>query len=108
MPRATPKFANSNLGVTVMVMPMMMVVAAGCEGRAGDYQQQEGGENELLHAMQISTVLALKNGANVARIKSAITPGKRLLTRHKKALKREKISSLFLRLSAEFLRGVHW
>ncbi len=50
------------LGVTVMVMPVMMVVPAGCERRAGNYQQHEGGENELLHAMQISTILDGENG----------------------------------------------
>jgi hypothetical protein len=48
--------------VVVMVMPMMVVVLAGREGRAGDYQQQEGGENELLHALKISTIPASGNG----------------------------------------------
>jgi hypothetical protein len=66
MPRATPKFANPNLGVTVMVVPVMMVVPSSREGRAGDYQQQEGGENELLHALKISMVLSCKNGPNGA------------------------------------------
>jgi len=45
-----------------MVMPMMPVVPSGGESRAGYYQQHEGGENELLHALKISTVLARGNG----------------------------------------------
>jgi hypothetical protein len=49
------------LGVTVMVVPVMMVVPSGCEGRAGDYQQHEGGKNELLHALQISMVSSCEN-----------------------------------------------
>lgn len=49
-----------------MVMPMMVVVLAGREGRAGDYQQHEGGENELLHAMQISTLCCCENDPKVA------------------------------------------
>jgi hypothetical protein len=48
--------------VTVVVMPMMMVVPSGGEGRAGNYQQHEGGENELLHALKISTIPTSRYG----------------------------------------------
>jgi hypothetical protein len=63
-----------------MVVPVMVVVPSGCEGRAGDYQQQEGGENELLHAKQISTILFRENAPKAACIKSATTYGKTLFT----------------------------
>jgi hypothetical protein len=38
----------------VVVMAMMMVMTARCESRAGSNQQQEGGDNELLHVLQRS------------------------------------------------------
>ena len=41
------------LGV-VMVMVVAMVVASGCECRAGAYQNQKREEDELLHAMTIA------------------------------------------------------
>jgi hypothetical protein len=49
-----------------MVVPTMMVVPSGCERRASDYQQHESGENELLHAMQISTLCCCENDPKVA------------------------------------------
>lgn len=49
---------------------MTMMVSASGECGASNYQQQQGGENELLHAMQISTVLIWKCGRYVTRIKS--------------------------------------
>jgi uncharacterized lipoprotein len=49
------------LGVVVM-MVMPVVVLAGCKRRAGTNQQQKGGEDQLLHALKISTILACQYG----------------------------------------------
>jgi len=42
--------------VVVMVMTVMMVVFSRSECRAGTHQDQNGGDDELLHAMQSSTL----------------------------------------------------
>jgi hypothetical protein len=47
---------GSVLGVVVRVVVVTMMVPASCERRACDNQQEESGKNELLHAMQISTI----------------------------------------------------
>jgi hypothetical protein len=43
-----------------MVVTVMMVMPAGREGRACNDQHQNGGDEELLHAMQSSTILLRK------------------------------------------------
>jgi hypothetical protein len=58
------------LGVVVRVMVMTMMVSASGERGACNNQQEESGKKELLHAMQISTVLIWKCGRYVTRIKS--------------------------------------
>lgn len=61
---------GSGLGVVVGVVVMTMMVSASGERGASNYQQQQGGENELLHAMQISTIRTFKYAPYVVRIKS--------------------------------------
>jgi hypothetical protein len=56
--------------VVVRVVVMTMMVSASGERGASNDQQQEGGENELLHAMKISTVSHWKCVGEVTRIKS--------------------------------------
>jgi hypothetical protein len=42
------------LGVMVVVVMAMMMVPSGCEHRACTHQQQNGDDDELLHAMKIA------------------------------------------------------
>ncbi len=49
---------------------MTVMVPAGCERRACNNQQEESGEKELLHAMQISMIWTWQYASNVVRIKS--------------------------------------
>ena len=51
--RAWKDGTGAGLGVVVMVVVTMMV-PAGCEHGACTHQQQNGGNDELLHAMKIA------------------------------------------------------
>jgi hypothetical protein len=67
--RADPK-SNLDLGVVVMVMTVMVVPASGENGACAN-QQQNRGDEELLHAKQSSTNSLCKLDPKVACIKSA-------------------------------------
>jgi len=59
MPRHS-EFQRAILGVVVRVVVVTMMVFASGERGACNNQQQERGENELLHVMEISTILRWK------------------------------------------------
>jgi hypothetical protein len=64
------RFKQGVLGVVVMVM-MVMVMPAGGENGACANQQQNRGDDELLHAMQSSTISVCVYDPKAASIKCA-------------------------------------
>jgi hypothetical protein len=57
--------------VGVVVVPVVMVALPSCEGRTCANQQQNCGDDELLHAKQSSTVSMRRYDSKAASIKSA-------------------------------------
>ena len=124
------EFQRSILGVVVRVVVVTMMVFASGECGACNNQQQEGGENELLHAMQISTDSYWNCAGEVTRIKSGTVQSRTKNSSIYQVLPEPTESIHFGRLSLsnlllshgtallttgktlacreESLRGVHW
>ena len=57
--------------MAVVVAVVVVVVLSGCECGTRTHQDQDRGEDELLHAEKTNTIFSLGNTAKDARIKSA-------------------------------------